>query len=112
MTRPRTPSQAIRRKPSTKYKWMSYADAHAYENEAKRLEVSRVARSQRGFMRAYQRLRSPERMATALVPQINRFQYWDQRRNEFIARHLAQYKEKPSYRRRLALIMWAFDPQN
>ena len=36
-------------------------------------------------------------------------QTWGERRQHFIARHLAQYKRKKTPRRALALRMWAFD---
>jgi hypothetical protein len=72
--------------------------------------VSRVARSPRGFLRAYAKAgwsgrRLPER--------------WRRRREAFIARHMAQVKKrreplfkagKPT-RRHLALIMWAYSPK-
>lgn len=111
MARGRTLTSPVKeRKPSRKYRWMRYSNAHAYEEEANRLGVSKVARSARGFMRAYETARTPEKMASTQVPQINRFQFWDQRRDDFIGRHLPQYRSKPSHRRRLALIMWAFEP--
>lgn len=90
------------------YRFMSYRAAHAWEAEAKRRGVSEVARSSRGFMRAYQRAGSWR----GLDP------WWVRRRNAFIKRHLAQarkrgerlwVKGKPS-RRALALLMWAFKP--
>lgn len=37
---------------------------------------------------------------------------WAIKRENFILRHIVQYKENPSVRRRLALITWAFDPEN
>jgi len=92
--------------PAQHYPVMSYAKAHAWEKEAARRGVSQVARSSRGFMRAYQRAGSwgnlPEK--------------WKRKRNAFVARHMAQGKTeklwkngKPS-RRALALIMWAYMP--
>ncbi|MHA1156946.1 MAG: hypothetical protein ACTSQK_12635, partial [Candidatus Heimdallarchaeota archaeon] len=37
-------------------------------------------------------------------------QNWRQRRNAFVARHLIQYNKKPTPRRWLALVMWAYKP--
>lgn len=96
-----------------RYKWMSLKDTLSYEDEAKKLRVSEVARSNRGFMRAYERARGdPSVMSTMLVPGINRTTFWDKRRDEFVARHMAQYR-KPggkTRRRYLALAMWAYKP--
>jgi hypothetical protein len=88
------------------YRAMSYAAAHKWEPMAAKLGVSKVARSSRGFMRAYQRAGS-----FAKLPEK-----WKRKREAFIARHMAQGKKeqlwkngKPS-RRALALIMWAYMP--
>lgn len=88
------------------YPAMSYAAAHKWEAQARKQGVSKVARSGRGFMRAYQRAGS-----FAKLPES-----WKKKRNAFIARHMAQAKSealwkdgKPS-RRALALIMWAYMP--
>lgn len=89
-------------------KVMTYAAAHRWEAEAKRRGVSTVARSSRGFMRAYQRAGSWGRLPKS----------WKRKRNAFVARHMAQVRQngeqlwkngKPS-RRALALIMWAYMP--
>lgn len=94
---------------SVQYPWMTLKQARSHEREAERLGVSKVARSPRGFMRAYEAARGSRRsMSTRIVPGINRFQMWDKRRNEFIARHLKQYSKNPTYRRWLALAMWAY----
>ena len=36
---------------------------------------------------------------------------WKIKRINFIKRHLASYKENPTYRRKLALIAWAYMPE-
>lgn len=72
-----------------------------YEPDMKRLGVSKVARSRRGFLTAYKRAGNPNKLS----------EKWKQRRRAFIARHLAQYRVNPTYRRRLALIAWAHDPE-
>lgn len=93
----------------SRFRWMSLKEAMSFENEAERLGVSKVARSERGFMRAYQAVGGDrKRMSERLVPGINRVQMWDKRRDEFVARHLKQYEKHPTYRRWLALAMWAY----
>ena len=36
---------------------------------------------------------------------------WKRKQKGFVARHLVQYKKNPTYRRRLALIAWSYDPE-
>lgn len=91
------------------FKWMSYNDAHKYEREAAAKGVSEVARSRRGFMRHYEKNKTPEKMKCAIVPG-SKTQTWNARRSGFIKRHMAQYRQKKTVRRWLALIMWAFFP--
>ena len=96
-----------------RFKWMTLDEALAHEEEAKKLRVSEVARSNRGFMRAYERAGgNPNIMARILVSGINRISYWDKRRNEFIARHMAQYTKPGGKTRRrwLSLAMWGYKP--
>lgn len=71
-----------------------------YEPEMKRLKVSEVARSKRGFLSAYKKAGSPEKLSPK----------WKKTREAFIARHNAQYKKNPTTRRKLALIAWAYNP--
>lgn len=93
------------------YPWMSYAAAHAHESEAARLGVSTVARSSRGFMREYERAGTARNMASRPLPMgVSGGETWGQKRNGFVARHMAKYREHPTYRRYLALIMWAYKP--
>lgn len=97
--------------PASEYPWMSYAAARAYEAEAARLRVSEVARAPKGFMREYEAARTPARMRARPLPQgVRGGETWGQKRHGFIARHLATYRMRPTYRRYLALIMWAFKP--
>ncbi len=96
-----------------RYKWLSLGETLAHEQEAKKLRVSEVARSNRGFVRAYEKAKGdPKTMASMLVPGINRVSYWDKRRDEFVARHMAQYRKAGGKTRRrwLALVMWAYMP--
>lgn len=90
--------------------FLSLDDCLAAEPLAKRLGVSEVARSERGFMTQYKQARGhPERLSD----------YWIIRREGFIARHMAQVRERGESlykedgtptRRHLALIMWAYSP--
>jgi hypothetical protein len=70
-----------------------------YEPEMKRLKVSEVARSPRGF------LTNLKRNDGRITPE------WEARRNGFISRHMAQYRKHRTPRRRLALIAWAYRPR-
>lgn len=79
---------------------LSLKTIRKYEPEMKRLKVSEVARSPRGFLTAYKKAGSPDKLSPK----------WKQRRLAFIARHNAQYKKNPTRRRRLALIAWAYNP--
>jgi hypothetical protein len=81
-----------------------------YESLARRLKVSKVARSPRGFLTAYKRAGGrPERLPNG----------WLEKREAFIKRHMAQvrYRGEPLMdrglptRRHLALIMWAYSPR-
>lgn len=72
-----------------------------YEPDMKRLKVSEVARSPRGFLTAYKRAGNEKNLS----------ENWKRKRKAFIARHLPQYEDNPTYRRRLALIAWAYDPE-
>ena len=79
---------------------LSLKTIRKYEPEMRRLKVSEVARSPRGFLTAYKKAGSPNKLSPK----------WKQTREAFIARHYAQYRNNPTVRRRLALIAWAYDP--
>lgn len=83
------------------YPWLSLSTIQNYEPEMRALGVSEVARSPRGFLTAYKR---------AGGNRNNLSEAWRRKRHGFISRHLAQYK-RGQYRRRLALIAWAYDPE-
>lgn len=81
-----------------------------YEAEARRLGVSKVARSATGFLAAYKRAGGvPEKLSAE----------WIRKREGFIARHMAEAKKNRESlalgdkltRRHLALIMWAYSPR-
>ena len=93
------------RKSKQEYPWAPLAAVLRAEPEAARLGVSEVARSPRGFVRAYEALKG--QTASASVP-LYPNQTWGQRRHNFVKRHLAQYRQNPTERRRLALLMWAY----
>lgn len=70
-------------------------------------DVSRVARAPGGFLYAYMRAGASMLDETAPGGRIT----WRQKRTSFVRRHLAQYREHRTERRRLALIAWAYDPR-
>ena len=86
---------------------MRYEDAAAWEPEARRLGVSKVARSRRGFMRAYEKSPSGKAMWKKAA---TKGESWGARRRNFLKRALAQYRSNPTYRRWLSLVMWAYWP--
>jgi hypothetical protein len=65
----------------------------------KKYQVSKVALSQGQFLENY-------RKYSRNLPE-----FWNKKRDNFIKRHMAQYKINPTLRRRLSLIVWAFDPE-
>ena len=97
----------------SEFKWMSYADAARHRTAAARCRppVSAVARSARGFMGQYRLAKTPSSMRDRPVAGYKN-QTWGQRRRNFIKRHLAQYRRPGgrTYRRWLALVMWAYRP--
>jgi len=101
-----------RANPRTEYPYLSLSKVLRYEPMAAALGVSEVARSPRGFLKAY---REAGGKSANLSP------YWQNRREGFISRHLTQAvnrneplwdedKDRPT-RRHLALIMWAYSPK-
>lgn len=89
------------------YQWVSYEIAHKYEQYAKDRKVSEVARSARGFMRQYEQAKTSQKMRKKKVAEYPN-QSWGQRRSNFIHRHLVQYKQTPTYKGWLSLMMWAY----
>lgn len=83
------------------YPYIGLNTISKFEPDMRKLKVSLVARSLRGFLTYYKKVGGDQN-------KVN--DYWDRRRAAFIARHLASYNDKPTYRRRLALIAWAYDP--
>lgn len=79
------------------YPTVPLAEIERYEKLAKRMEVSEVARSSRGFLHALRYYGWRQLPAK-----------WVRKRNAFIARHMAQYRVQPTMRRWLALMMWGY----
>ena len=83
------------------YKYMSLSKIKEKEPEMRRLKVSQVARSPRGFLTQYKRVGgNPAKLSDG----------WQKKRNGFIARTLPSYRNNPTYRRKLSLIAWGFNP--
>ena len=79
--------------------------------------VSAIARSRRGFIRAYKMVHgNSKRLKNVLAP--GRLETWDQRRDNFIRRQVAQarangepfWRDGFPTRRHLALVAWAYSP--
>ena len=79
---------------------LSYSQLEKLKPEAERLNVSERARSPGQFVSQYKRTK---RLTT--LPEE-----WKLKRQNFIKRQYAQYKTNPTYRRYLALAMWAWVP--
>lgn len=107
---------------SRSWPWLPLEVVLAAEPAMQARGVSRVARSQRGFLRAYERARgNPRRLGNTPRSTPNRDPYpWQKRRDEFVARHMAQLEAngEPLWeedgtptRRHLSLIAWAYSPE-
>jgi len=91
------------------FRYASIKSIDRYIPEMRRLGVSTVARSSRGFLTAYRRAGGKAK---------NLSHYWKNRREGFILRHMAQVRKhgeklindgRPT-RRWLALMAWAYKP--
>ena len=91
-----------------KYRWLSLNTVLKFLPEIERQNVSKVARSERGFITHYRKYGYADKMKQMIVPNENIT--WDQKRTAFIDRTLPAYQAQPTYRRYLSLIAWAFDP--
>ena len=91
------------------FAWMPVEEVEAMLPTIEAAGVSKIARSPRGFLTAYRRIRSPLRMMIAEVPDLVT-QTWAQRRDAYIARALPAYNANPTHRRALALMAWAYAP--
>jgi hypothetical protein len=88
------------------YALMDREDIRKYIPDMQALGVSEVARSPKGFLFSYMQYGS--RMLDTIPPDSKIT--WRKIRENFIHRHLEQYKKNPTPRRRLALIAWAYSP--
>ncbi len=95
--------------------WLPLSSIQPVVAEMEAEGVSEVARSKRGFLTAYKRVRGDVRKL-GRDPAFG--QDWVQRRNNFVKRHMGQIRKRgeplwvdgrPS-RRHLALIAWAYSP--
>lgn len=68
--------------------------------EAERWRVSKRAREPGQFVDQLRAVGTVDRLSP----------YWYRTRENFIARTLVQYRQHPTYRRWLSLIMWAYWP--
>jgi len=91
-----------------KYPWLRLNTVLKFLPEIEKYDVSKVARSERGFLTHYRKYGYANAMKQMIVPNENIT--WDQKRNAFIDRVLPAYKKNPTYRRYLSLIAWAYDP--
>ena len=83
------------------YPLIPYKEIEKLFPEMEREKVSEVARGKTdktGFLEVYKKYGS------------NLPEYWKIKRDNFIKRTLVQYNKKPTYRRYLALIAWAYQP--
>lgn len=80
------------------YQFLPLPDILGHLDEINREKVSVLARSPGQFLEAY------HRYGTDLP------QHWLIKRNAFINRTLAAFRQKPSRRRYLSLICWAYEP--
>ena len=80
------------------YPLVDLKTVESYVDMAKKARVSVVARAPGGFLSVYRKFGK------------NLPEEWEVKRHNFIKRHLAQFRMKPTPRRRLALLMWAYMP--
>lgn len=93
----------------------------AFEPLAQKKKVSSVARGPEGFLRQYEDVSGNPEALRSMPVRVEKTggQTWMQKRNGFVARHMAQInnrgeplwdKKGNPTRRHLALIMWAYTP--
>lgn len=85
---------------SQEYRWMPLESVLKYEPQMQKFGVSKVARGKRGFLTNYKKYKTKDEMPD----------YWRKKRHGFISRHLVQYRNNRTPRRKLALIAWAYNP--
>lgn len=97
-----------------KYPWLKYNEIVKYEPQMDKYKVSLVARGKvdstatdKGFLQIYKTIDDPKKMYKIMATDN---QSWGDRRDAFISRHLPQYRDNPTLRRKLSLIAWAYMP--
>lgn len=85
---------------TTQYKIMPLEEVLKYEQDAVDYGVSKVARSKRGWLSHHKKH----------IDNKLDDEKWLKKRESFVARTLASYNKKPSYRRLLSLYMWSYSP--
>lgn len=75
---------------------MTRSEVKEFLPEIIKNDVSEVARGNDGFTTLY--------LSGKLTPEM------EKKRKSFISRSYASYKINPTYRRKLSLIAWAFNP--
>ena len=88
-----------------KYELMKIKDIIPYIYDMERLKVSEKARTS-GFLYNYFTYGKKMLKMPSDQPHLT----WEQKRDLFIVRTLKAYEMKPTYRRFLSLIGWAFMP--
>ena len=83
----------------TRYPFLSLKTIEMYMPLIKQYKVSIQARKPGQFLSVY-------KLHGQQLPQK-----WAEKRENFITRHIIQYRENPTIRRRLAIITWAYDPE-
>lgn len=89
--------------------YLNYKIMENLKDMLTQLNVSQRARKADGFYTVYIKNKGNLDVLSKLKYPGKKHSYLDER-NQFIARHLVQYKKNPTDRRRLALIAWAFLP--
>jgi hypothetical protein len=90
------------------YALLTPTEVNNYRHQMEVSGVSEVARARGGFTHTY--LRDGEAMLNRVLTPSSGLT-WGKKRENFIKRHLVQYRANPTHRRRLALIAWAYDPK-
>ena len=83
------------------YKYLKLEKILAFVPQMEKLKISQNERSKAGFLTIYANLNGKQ----AKLPLK-----WRIKRDEFIRRHLPDYRSKPTLKKRLALIAWAYMP--
>lgn len=89
---------------------MTKGGIQGYMSQIVDLGVSEVARSKRGFLYNFFKYGKNMLEKPSITPSGSEGIPWWKKRENFIKRHLVQYKKNKTLRRKLALIAWAYLP--